>query len=352
MMRVAMLAFNGEFRDSASAGNKFYRYPHMLYTLMKKNKRGISVDGLEAKRFSSIGKSVSMFSQWTTYDFSKYDIVHSIDVSPLFPARKGKALVVTTAHDFQFITAPEYNVEYDRFDIKSRIWQNYLLNFSIKSMLLSDYIIAVSTQTKKDAVKLGFDKSKVFVVNHGLDQRFFSPVKKKKNKQFTVGYVGGISVRKNLAFAIRAFKMIKKPGYKFDVFGGKFWYDEPYEIAKSDKRITFKGYVPDNKIVSAYDSLDVFVLPTYYEGFSIPVIEAQARGLPVILYKKGIVPEESRKYCFEAKDEENMAQIIMKLKENGYNDKIRKKAMQYARSFTWQKTVDKTIDVYEKITSK
>jgi len=61
------------------------------------------------------------------------------------------------------------------------------------------------------------------------------------------------------------------------------------------------------------------------------------------------IPKEVRKYCFEAESPEHMAQIIEELKENGYNEKERKKAMEYARSFTWGRTAKKKLEVYKKV---
>ncbi|MEM0147928.1 MAG: glycosyltransferase family 4 protein, partial [Candidatus Micrarchaeaceae archaeon] len=119
--------------------------------------------------------------------------------------------------------------------------------------------------------------------------------------------------------------------------------------AKSDKRINFMGYAPGDKIIDIYDSFDVFTFPTYYESFGLPILEAQSRGLPVIIYKHGKIPKEVRKYCFEAESPEHMAQIIENLKENGYNEKLRKKAMEYARSFTWERTAKETLKVYKKV---
>ena len=132
---------------------------------------------------------------------------------------------------------------------------------------------------------------------------------------------------------------------------GKFGYnrDKIIEIAKEDKRIKFLGFAPEDKLVSIYDSFDALVFPSYYEGFGIPIIEAQARGLPVIIYKYGKIPKEVRKYCFEAESPEHMAQIIEDLKENGYNEKLRRKAMGYARSFTWEKCAYNTIIVYKQV---
>ena len=101
--------------------------------------------------------------------------------------------------------------------------------------------------------------------------------------------------------------------------------------------------------MSIYDSFDAFVFPSYYEGFGIPIIEAQSRGLPVIIYKYGKIPKEVRKYCFEAENSEHMAQIIEDLKENGYNEKLRKKATKYARTFTWEKCARETLEIYKKV---
>jgi len=61
------------------------------------------------------------------------------------------------------------------------------------------------------------------------------------------------------------------------------------------------------------------------------------------------IAKEVRKYCFEAESPEHMAQIIEQLKENGYNEKERKKAMEYVRGFTWEKTARETLKVYKKI---
>ena len=149
---------------------------------------------------------------------------------------------------------------------------------------------------------------------------------------------------------LKGFMQIKQVNYEMRVYG-KLGYnrDKIIEIAKGDKRIKFLGFAPEDKLVSIYDSFDAFVFPSYYEGFGIPIIEAQSRGLPVIIYKYGKIPKEVRKYCFEAESPEHMAQIIENIKENGYNEKLRKKAIVYARSFTWKKTAKATLEVYKKV---
>ena len=104
-----------------------------------------------------------------------------------------------------------------------------------------------------------------------------------------------------------------------------------------------------SQIENEYANAGLFILTSRFESFSPVTLEAQARGLPVIIYKYGKIPKEVRKYCFEAESPEHMAQIIEQLKENGYNEKEMKKAMDYARSFTWEKTAKKTLEVYKKL---
>ena len=105
----------------------------------------------------------------------------------------------------------------------------------------------------------------------------------------------------------------------------------------------------ETDLVGTYDTFDIFVFPSLYEGFGLPILEAQARELPVIIYKNAKIPSEVRKYCFEAEDPTHMAEIISNLKENGYNQKLQKKATEYARSFTWERTAKDTLSVYKKL---
>ena len=61
---------------------------------------------------------------------------------------------------------------------------------------------------------------------------------------------------------------------------------------KQNERIKFMGFAPEEKIVDIYDSFDVFVFPCLYKGVGMPIIEAQSRGLPVIIYKYGKIPKK------------------------------------------------------------
>jgi glycosyltransferase involved in cell wall biosynthesis len=150
---------------------------------------------------------------------------------------------------------------------------------------------------------------------------------------------------------LEAANIIDNDWYTFSVYGNGVEYErlEAYKKLNNLGSVKLMGFASEDKIVQIYDSFDAFVFPSLYEGFGLPILEAQARGLPVVIYKNGRISQEVRKYCFEAEDAAHMASIIDDLRENGYDDQRRKEAMEYARSFTWAKCADKTSKIYTKL---
>jgi len=285
-------------------------------------------------------------------NFEGYDILHNPDFRPFFPLRKGKAKTLATPHGLEFLFDPTR--DFDR-SLRGRLRNAIVLPLALHSLRISDYMIAISSLVKENAIKWGYDKDRIFVVNNFIGREFMKEgIKEKKARnKFVAGYLGTFRLRKNVGEAIKAFMLLKGDNYSFELWGKRsFEYENLVKQAANDNRIVFKGPAPEEKIVEIYDSFDVFVFPSLYEGFGMPILEAQARGLPVIIYKYGKIPKEVRRYCFEAESPEHMAQIIEELKENGYNEKERKEAMEYARSFTAEKMALETYKVYEKVASK
>ena len=258
------------------------------------------------------------------------------------------AKVISTVHDTNPISASTKNFGYL---LKDRIWRYIALKRGIRyNMRISDAIIVDSSQTRREVIDLGFDKRKVFVVNLGLDKHFLnSKIKIIKSNRFSVGYIGSFAINKNVNFILESAKILNNKT-NFYLWGAKTYdYLRLLENGANLKTVKFMGPAPENRILNIYDSFDVFVFPSLYEGFGLPILEAQSRGLPVIIYKYGKIPKEVRKYCFEAESPEHMAQIINDLKENGYNEKQKKKATEYARSFTWERCARETLEVYRKV---
>ena len=322
------------------------------YELIHRMKRYCNVVVVDRKKTTVTSSHLLNSMQYTLpYMFERFkgaDIVHHLDQKPLIYS--GSAPLVTTAHEFMESTHPEFQAFGRKKTLKDKLMVMYQ-DYAIRNSLKSDYIIAVSTLVAEKAASLGYDRRKIKVINVGIDKRYSSPLHRpdrKYKRDFTVGWLCSANDKKQLPFAIRSFRKIKDNDLRLKVYGGGYGNDS-FRLTGDDKRITFMGFAPEPKIVQIYDSFDVFLYPSAYEGFGMPIIEAQARGLPVIIYKAGLIPKEVRRYCFEAEDEDHMAQIITGLKSNGYNSKLRKKATEYARGFTWERNVAETFKFYKKI---
>ena len=349
-MKVALIGLQSQFDaiDLSKIGTRSVdKIVTELYNgLRNLNKKDFILDKIEFKRIKAIGPAFSIMLQSLFKNFEGYDILHNPDFRPFFPMRKGKAKTISTSHGLEFLFDPIR--DFDR-SLRGRLRSATVLPLALHSLRISDYMIAVSSLVKENAIEWGYDKDRIFVVNDFIGKEFITKeIKEKKARsKFVIGYLGTFRLRKNVGEAIKAFMLLKGNDYSFELWGKQnFEYKNLVKQAANDKRIVFRGPAPEEKIVDIYDSFDAFVFPSLYEGFGLPILEAQARGLPVIIYKYGKIPKEVRRYCFEAESPEHMAQIIEELKENGYNEKKRREAMDYARSFTWEKTAKKTLEVY------
>ena len=360
MLTIDLVTFKNGFDSAAGSGLKRYAF-ELTRNILSDNKNYL-VQKTEIKPF--LNNETALGNFLGAYDFmltnnSKADIMHFLTHNPAINGQILKnstnATIFATAIEFGYISDPVLAdigvAEFvkNNYDIKDMLhWQ--LLKKNLYGSLGADYLIAISSQTKDEAVSLGFNKNKIFVVNLGVDERFRMSSHKKSKNLFKVGYIGSLRPRKNVQFSIKAFKELSDINIIFEIWGNKVaGYDLLQKISNNDKHIHFMGFAPEDNIVKIYDSFDVYLHPTLYTGFELEILEAQSRGIPVIIYKDGKVPSEVRKYCFEAEDPVHMAQIIQELKENGYNEKTKKKATEYARSFTWEKTAKETLEIYNKL---
>jgi glycosyltransferase involved in cell wall biosynthesis len=313
----------------------------MLYNHLIKIDKEDVINKISYNSLPFIGEGLSLEIKSFFSNYKGYDVLHNpIGFIPIHRIKDTKYVV--TVHDTQQIHPR---------GIKTKIWQRIVVERGLKYTLNNaDFIIANSTQTAEELQQLGFKSKKISVINLGIDERFtkLAPFPRKSTNKFIIGYLGAFGPNKNIDFILKLAKLIKKDkNVEFRVYG-KTYLNETLK-AKAPTNLKFMGFAPEKRIVEIYDSFDVFIFPSFYEGFGLPIIEAQARGLPVIIYKYGKIPKEVRKYCFEAEDPEHAVEIIENLKENGYNEKERKKAMKYARSFTWEKTAKETLKVYHRV---
>ena len=216
---------------------------------------------------------------------------------------------------------------------------------------------AYSSFVKKIYSLSGIPEEKIFIIPGGIGEQFVPGGEKidlPTKKSFRFLYVGGLIPRKGFDLLLRAYLEEFKPEEDVCLVVRDFYYASQWkeEIKNLSQRkdipeiLHYTTYLLPFQIPNLYRACHVYVHPYRGEGFGLPILEAQACGLPVIIYKKGKIPKEVRKYCFEAESPEHMAQIIESIKENGYNEKLRKKATKYARGFTWDKCAKSTFETY------
>jgi len=104
------------------------------------------------------------------------------------------------------------------------------------------------------------------------------------------------------------------------------------------------GPAPDEKLVEIYDSFDAFFFPTKEEGFGLPIIEAQARGVPVIVFKDARIPEEACNYCIRINNDLLNIEEILSLKNQFYE-----KIIQYSKKFAWKNIMPNILNIYKSL---
>jgi len=355
-MKVALVS---TVKPSSGTGLGISEYTYQLTKHLKVVDKNLKIDSIyavsEPKRNNIIGLLyTNTIFKLKVKKLAKqdYDIVHITDheigfVAKILKKSGSSAKVVTTIHDLA-----RFEKGLHRGLIQSLY--NKLVQGSINDAIkYSDYILCNSSQTYETIESRFGKKANMKVILHGVSEDLLNAKipSKHKNSIFTVGYIGALMKHKNVIFILKVAKLLDKSGFRFLIYGTGV--DMPMlEKFKEDNdlgNVYIKGYLREEDKVKGYDSFDAFAFPSLYEGLGYPILEAQARGLPVIIYKYAKIPKEVRRYSFEAESPEHMAQIIEELKENGYNEKERKKAMKYARSFTWERCGRETLEAYQKV---
>jgi glycosyltransferase involved in cell wall biosynthesis len=274
--------------------------------------------------------------------------------------RKGRFVV--TVHDIAFHFFPE---------IYSKSARRYH-NFAVKSAIsFARKIIVPSQATKLDLVKYYKAKpSQIEVVHHGVDLTRFKPATQKEVdlpldiKQPYILFIGRIESKKNIKTLIQAYALLRQEAKITHqlVLAGKpgFGYDEiEAEIQKLppniNQDIIETGYISDQMYTTLLQQADIFVYPSLYEGFGLPVLEAMAAGVPVIasntsslpeiVGQAGILANPKKAFDFAAA----LSRIIHHPEEKRA---LIKKGLVRAQEFTWSKATKQTLDILREVGQK
>src|SRR3990167_7427 len=293
---------------------------------------------------------------------SKLDVFFSLGH---YGPRFSKIPFVITVHDLSYLHFPDLFKKEDLYQLTN--WTKY-------SIEKSSHVIAVSETTKDDIIKnYGVNPSKISAVYEGFDENRFKLQLKEKiakiKKRYKIRgdyliFIGTLQPRKNIERLIEAFhKLVRNSkfeirNYKLIIVGRRGWlYDSILEKVKKiniEDKVTFTGYVSDSDLPALVSGADVYVLPSLWEGFGIPVIEAQACGTPAVVSNTSSLPEVVGNSAFLV-DPENVNSIANGIKKVLTNEELRrdliKRGYANVKRFSWQKCAEATLDTLERVAS-
>jgi len=329
-----------------NSGQGVYEFSNNLYEHLKKINKNIEI----IKTGSSKNSIKTLFNNILVSFFRiinvKADVYHFMMPEIALACLLKKPSIVTI-HDLIPLT-----ISWERKKIF-----NIYFKFMMKIALRSSHLIAISNSTKKDLIKLfNIAENKISVIQLGVNNKKFYPLKDKgKNKKFIIGYLGGFGKRKNIEYILKIaneFKNDKKIIFKIAGKGPKL--NNLVRLKKEMKldNIEFVGFISDENLNEFYNSLDLFLFPSLYEGFGLPVLEAMACGIPVMISNISSLPEiagDAGILINLRKAEETIEKIKELIKNKKKLKRLSQKSIKRAKEFNWEKTAKETIKVYKKV---
>ena len=254
-----------------------------------------------------------------------------------------KAINITTVHDFTY--------EYYYRGLKKRIhlWQKY------NAISKSDYVICISENTKHDLLKYlpDIDAAKIRVIYNGVSDDYF-PVKWKDliELPFEPGeyvlFVGSREKYKNFELAVKA---VAHNRLKLVIVGSPLSKKELTFLSQRLGRTNFDemGRISNEKLNHLYNGAFALLYPSEYEGFGIPVLEAQKAGCPVIAYNASSIPEiiGDTPLLLHSLSIESISKCFDILNIELSREKIIDKGLENAKRFTWDRMFVQVIELYE-----
>lgn len=263
---------------------------------------------------------------------------------------------VVTIHDLKYIFQPEL------LRRKSHFKSFYIKQSLRHSLRRANGIIAVSQNTLADLEKFAnLDDKTTTVIGHGVE---FKPENRTSSKSSLPGlpeqyilFVGTRRPHKNIDGLIRALHILHEQGVDISlIVCGKAYadYDRPERLTaalKLSEHVKFLDFVPDEQLQTLYRSAQVVALPSFYEGFGIPLIEGMAHSKPVLGSQLSSMPDVigDAGLTVDPYDPVDIADKLERLLTNRqlYNE-LASKARKRAHNFSWSSVAKETFNFYIK----
>lgn len=287
---------------------------------------------------------------------SKTDLFHGLSNELPFGLNKAGIASVVTIHDLIFLRYPEYYPLIDRkiYDYKFRYAAGH-----------ANKIIAISEQTKRDIIHFfGTDESRIEVIYQNCNPSFLVKASEEEKQRIRDLYylperfllnVGTIETRKNALLIVKALKKLSSD-IKLVIVGRETPYTAQIKnYIKSNRleeRVYFLKNVPFSALPIIYQLAEIFIYPSEFEGFGIPILEALSSGIPVIGAKGSCLEEAGGPGSFyvSPKDSTELAEAINMI---FYDDKQKKSMIssgnEHLRQFSDDKIAEKLINLYKNL---
>ena len=277
------------------------------------------------------------------------DVFYSPDF--VLPPTLPRTRTLLTVHDLSFLHYPEHFVP--------KLVQ-YLNSVVPRSVTRADKVLADSEATRVDIInRLGAAPDQVEVLYLGADDRFHASPSRGERERLESRYgigeqpyvlsVGTLQPRKNYATLIRAFATLG-PGIQLAIAGGRGWlYQNVFEEAeKQGGRVQILGLVDDEDLPALYRNAALFALPSLYEGFGLPVLEAMACGTPVVCSDRSSLPEVAGDAALlvDPTDVDAISAAMTRaLTDDGLRAEMVSRGLTQASRFTWERAARQLLSV-------
>jgi glycosyltransferase involved in cell wall biosynthesis len=285
------------------------------------------------------------------------DILHS---TTFCAPRDHYGKLIVTIYDISFLTLPECHTETNR---------RHCLNGTLDAVKFADRIIAISNHGKQELIKyFDIDPDRI-VVTHLAAKDIFVPCGVEEQNRVLEKYgisphfiftIGSFEPRKNIGTLIRAYvnlpEIVKKK-HPLVIGGGKGWLNSDVDTliaSQASDRILRIGYVDEQDLPALYSAAAVFVYPSLYEGFGLPILEAMSCGAPVIASNTSSMPEigGNAALFFDPADVRQLTAILLEVTGNeNLRKELCRKGRERSGQFSWEKTAKETLKIYEALYS-
>jgi len=298
------------------------------------------------------------FIQPVTLLRAKVDMLHALAfVAPL----TAPCPFVVTVYDLSFLRYPEAFRPFNRW---------YLTHFTARTVKRAQAVIAISESTRQDVINLlGVPPERVHTVYCGTDAAFrplpeaeVTAFKTTRNLPDTfMMYLGTLEPRKNVDGLIRAYgryRELQPDAPPLIVAGGKGWYySKIFNLVESlnlTDVVRFPGYIPQDLLPLWYNAATLYVYPSHFEGFGLPVLEAMACGTPVITSTASSLPEvtgtNGAAKLVDPNNTEALAQAMVEvMSQTDLRVVMGERGLKQAAGFSWKKTARETVKIYQQV---